>query len=207
MDNLETFRTKEIKNLKNLRIISYLILFTLNLSVILLFSYLFYSAYNERNIEENFILYVGPTILGIQCVIGIPLGLLAIIIYSRFHFAISEISNLNEEYLQRYREYVNSIERAFTGIPPYLFTKRGIIIQYNFSQYIYPPDTIDKLKIVIVHRGGLARNHIIFFQNNKKKGTLTFLGFQKKRLEFIKSNVEKENPCLIIEENIESNWW
>lgn len=206
MNQLEGFRINEIKNLKKLRFSVYLFLVIINLGVITFFIYSFYSVYSERNIQENFIYYVGKTILEIQSILILPLGFLAIIIYRRFHRTINEINNLNEEYLKCYYDYVHCIKRFFTGIPPYLFTQKGLIIQNNLSQEIYPSNSIDRLKIKIVSRGHLPRNQIIIYQNNKKKTSLIFIGFETKRLEHIKTNVKKENPFVIIEEEVNTGW-
>lgn len=207
INELEEFRKDEIRNIKKLRAVAWLFLIISNLSIMAFFLYGFYSVYAERNIQESFIYYTGKTILAIQAILILPLGFLGIIFYRRFYYAIKEIANLNEEYLQCYYDYVHSIERAFTGIPPYLFTQNGLIIQNNFSQEIYPANSIDRLTIKIVSRGNLPRNHIIFYQNSKKKSSLTFIGFQTKRLEHIKKNVKKDNPFVIIEEGVDAGWF
>lgn len=200
MNDLEAFKQKEIKNLKKLRLVAWILLLTVDIGIILFFLYGFYGAYAERNIATNFIVYVMPTILGIQCILLLVLGSIGILIYTRFQFAIKAINSLNEEYLQLYREYVYSIDRAFAGIPPYLFTQRGMIVQSNFSHVLYPPNSIDKLTITIVSRGTMPRNTIKIYQNNKVKSSLTFIGFQTRRLAFLKTNVKRENPQVMIEE-------
>ncbi len=206
MNELEGFRELEIKNLTKLRFVCYMFLILLNLGIIIFFLYSFYSVYIERNIDVNFLPYIAPTIFPIQCILLVALGPLVFILHTRFQYAIKEIKGLNEEYLQRYYEYVNSIERAFTGIPPYIFTQKGMIVIKNFSHELYPPNSIEKLTISIIKRGGLARNSIKIYQQNKVKNTLTFIGFQTSRLEFIKKNVKLENPYVIIEEITNNTW-
>lgn len=207
MNALEVFKQKEIKNLKKLRLAAWMLLVLVDLGIVLFFLYGAYSVYSERNLDENFLAYVAPTVLGIQGILLLVLVPLGILIYTRFQSAFKEINGLNEEYLQRYRDYVFSIDRAFAGIPPYIFTQRGMVISSNFGHIVFPRNSIDKLTIKIVSRGTMPRNIIKIYQNNKVKSTMTFVGFQTRRLEFLKRNVRHENPYVVIEEMKENTWF
>lgn len=207
MDNLEVFRQKEIKSLKKFRLSAWMLLILVDLGIIFFFLYGFYSTYIERGIATSFIAYVMPTIFAIQCILTLAFGLVGLFIYYRFRYAIREINNLNEEYLNRYWKYVYSIDRAFAGIPPYIFTQRGMVVLSNFGQVLYPPNSIDKLTVTIVTSGGMPRNIIKIYQNNKVTSSLNFLGFQTRRLEFLKTNVRYENPRAVIEEMKRNTWY
>ena len=116
----EEFRTKEIKNLKKLRLIAILFLAFVNAGIIGFFLYMFYGAYSDKNVSESFISYISPTIFYLEFILILPLGGVSLLIYNRFNLFIKELEDLDDDYLLLYQQFTNNSYRVFAHIPLYL---------------------------------------------------------------------------------------
>ncbi|WP_300673325.1 hypothetical protein [Soonwooa sp.] len=199
----EEFRTKEIKNLKKLRLISILFLAFVNASIIGFFLYLFYDAYRDKNVSESFISYVSPTIFYLEFILIVPLGSVSLLIYNRFNLFIKELEDLDDDYLLLYQQFTNFSYRLFAHIPLYLISQKGLILVKNFKKIIIPAQSISVIKIYHSRIGGGGQSKCIvsIYHGNKNVDSITYYDAYPRSVDFLKENIDALDINIRIQEN------
>lgn len=194
---MNEFIAKEIKNLKKLRLTAIGFLLLVNFAIIGTFVYLFYQAYSSKDIQENFITYIFPTVFYLQLVLGLSFLPIVIIIYKRFRSIINELIGLNEEFVIHYQNYTRFIHRLFTGIPLYLFSQKGLLVFMNFKTQLIPPDTINFIKIKRVDIGRFRRCTVYLYQDKTLISKITYHKSHPSEVDFLKQNTHLLNNVYV----------
>ncbi|MNK82509.1 hypothetical protein D3C87_1022840 [compost metagenome] len=196
---MQEFKTKEISNLKKLRAISIGFLMLVNFAIVGFFVYGFYDVYRSRNLTENFITYVFPTLISIQLVLAIGFGPLIFIIFKRFSSVLNEIEDLNDEFTIHYQRYTNFIYKFFSVVPLYLISQKGLFIFRNFKTELLPPNAIKYVKIKNVNMGRFRRSFIDIYQNDGSKSRITYYTTYPREAEFFHDNIHLINDNVRVE--------
>lgn len=198
----EEFRTKEIKNLKKLRLIAILFLAFVNAGIIGFFLYMFYGAYSDKNVSESFISYISPTIFYLEFILILPLGGVSLLIYNRFNLFIKELEDLDDDYLLLYQQFTNNSYRVFAHIPLYLISQKGLILVKNFKKVIIPAQNISDIIIKNVSLGRFGRRcYVSFFDANRHIDKITYHTSYPPEVDFLKQNIEALDINIRIQEN------
>jgi len=190
---MNEFITREIKNLKKLKLIAFAFLVLVNCVILGCFVYLFYKAYTSRNIQENFIRYVFPTVLYLQLVLALGFAPLIVVIHRRFRSVMNELADLNDEFVIHYQNYIRFIQRLMTVIPLYLFSQKGLLVFMNFKTQLIPPSTINFIKIKRVNFGRFRRCSIYLYQDKTLISKITYHKSHPAEAEFLKQNTHLIN--------------
>lgn len=196
---MKDFKTKELENLKKLRAISIGFLVVVNFIIIGFFLYGFYEVYKFRNLKENFITYVFPTVASIQLVLALVLGPLIIIIFRRFSSVLNEIEDLNDDFTFHYQRYTEFIYRAFSTVPLYLISQKGLFIFRNLKTEFLPPNSIKYIKIKNINMGRFKRSLIDIYQSDGSKSRITYYTTYPRAAEFFHDNIHLINDNVRIE--------
>lgn len=196
---MRDFKTKELKNLKKLRAISIGFLLVVNFAIIGFFLYGFYEVYKFRNLQENFITYVFPTVASIQLVLALVFGSLIIIIFRRFSRVLSEIEELNDDFTFHYQRYTEFIYRAFSTVPLYLISQKGLFIFRNLKTELLTPNSIKYVKIKNVNMGRFKRCYVDLYQNDGSKSRITYYTTYPRAAEFLHDNIHLINDNVRVE--------
>lgn len=198
----EEFKTKEIKNLKKLRLITILFLALVNVGIIGFFLYMFYGAYSDRNVSESFISYISPTIFYLELILILTLGGVSLLVYNRFNLFIKELEDLDDDYFALYEQFANFSYRAFAHIPMYLISQKGLILIKNFKKVIIPADHISEIRIKNVNLGRFgSRCYVSFFNDNQRIDKITYHSTYPSEVEFLKQNIDALDINIRIQEN------
>ncbi|GGG49212.1 hypothetical protein [Epilithonimonas arachidiradicis] len=190
---MNEFISKEIKNLKKLRLTAIGFLVLVNFAIIGCFVYLFYEVYVSRDIQENFISYIFPTVFYLQLVLALGFGPPIIIIHRRFRSVINELADLNDEFVIHYQNYIRLIQRLMTVIPLYLFSQKGLLVFMNFKTQLIHPNTINFIKIKRVNFGRFRRCSIYLYQDKTLISKITYHKSHPAEAEFLKQNTHLIN--------------
>lgn len=196
---MQDFKIIEINNLKKLRAISIGFLMLVNFAIVGFFVYGFYDVYRSRNLTENFIAYVFPTLVSIQLVLAVGFGPLIFIIFSRFSSVLNEIEDLNDEFTIHYQRHTNFIYRFFSVVPLYLISHKGLFIFRNFKTELLPPNSIEYVKIKNVNMGRFRRSFIDIYQNDGAKSRITYYTTYPREVEFFHDNIHLINDNVRVE--------
>lgn len=196
---MQNFKNKELKNLRKLRTISIGFLVVINFIIIAVFVYMFYDVYQSRNLTENFITYVFPTVASIQLVLAPAFGPLIIIIFRRFTSVLKEIEDLNKEFSIHYQRYTQFIYSVFCAVPLYLISQKGLFIFRNFKTELLPPNSIKYVKIKNINMGRFRRSLIDIYQNDGSKSRITYYTKYPKAAEFFHDNIQLINHNVRVE--------
>ena len=196
---MQDFKIKEISNLKKLRAISIGFLMLVNFAIVGFFVYGFYDVYRSRNLTENFIAYIFPTLVSIQLVLAVGFGPLIFIISKRFSRVLKEIEDLNEEFTIHYQRYTNFIYKFFSVVPLYLISQKGLFIFRNFKTELLPPNAIKYVKIKNVNMGRFRRSFIDIYQNDGSKSRITYYTTYPREAEFFHDNIHLINDNVRVE--------
>ena len=196
------FRNKEIKGLKKLRFFAIMFLVVVNVAILSFFLIAFYSVYKERNLTENFALYVLQTIAGIQMVLSVFFLPLYIILFKRFSWAIKEIKDLNSEYIALYKNYTTSVDRPFPNIPEFIISQKGLVIIKNFKCIILTEQNLSRISIKRIRLGVRMRKCIVKFYDHDDllTTTIVYYSLHPKKVEFLKNNIHLVHEYVIIED-------
>ncbi|UQB69540.1 hypothetical protein [Epilithonimonas zeae] len=190
---MNEFINREIKNLKKLRLTAIGFLALINCVILGCFVYLFYQAYTSRDIQENFISYVFPTVLYLQLVLALCFVPLIVIIHRRFRSVMNELADLNDEFVIHYQNYIRFIQRLMTVIPLYLFSQKGLLVFMNFKTQLIPPNTINFIKIKRVNFGRFRKCSIYLYQDKTLISKITYHKSHPAEAEFLKQNTHLIN--------------
>jgi len=196
---MKDFKTKELENLKKLRAISIGFLVVVNFIIIGFFLYGFYEVYKFRNLKENFITYVFPTVASIQLVLALAFGPVILIIFRRFASVLREIEELNDDFTFHYQRYTDFIYRAFSTVPLYLISQKGLFIFRNFKTELLPPNSIKYVKIKNINMGRFRRSLIDIYQNDGSKSRITYYTTYPRAAEFFHDNIHLINDNVRVE--------
>ena len=196
---MQDFKIKEISNLKKLRAISIGFLMLVNFAIVGFFVYGFYDVYRSRNLTENFIAYIFPTLVSIQLVLAVGFGPLIFIISKRFSRVLKEIEDLNDEFTIHYQRYTNFIYKFFSVVPLYLISQKGLFIFRNFKTELLPPNAIKYVKIKNVNMGRFRRSFIDIYQNDGSKSRITYYTTYPREAEFFHDNIHLINDHVRVE--------
>ena len=196
---IQDFKTKEISNLKKFRAISIGFLVIVNFAIVGFFVYGFNDVYRSRNLTENFIIYVFPTLVSIQLVLAIGFGPLIFIIFKRFSSVLKEIEDLNNEFTIHYQRYTNFIYKFFSVVPLYLISQKGLFIFRNFKTELLLPNAIKYVKIKNVNMGRFRRSFIDIYQNDSSKSRITYYTTYPREAEFFHDNIHLINDNVRVE--------
>ncbi|TCD12090.1 hypothetical protein EZ449_03470 [Pedobacter frigidisoli] len=197
---MEYFIKKEIAKLQKLRIMNVIFLLTVNFSIVGLFIYFFNEVYRQRNLKENFISYILPTISYIQLILSLVILPLFLIVYKRFG-VLGELKVLNKDFSLLYEDYTNSVDRLFTTLPQYLISQKGLFVFKNFRKVFFPLQSISKIIIKNVNLGRFGRKcHIRFYENDVYKTQTTYSSIYPQEADFLKKKIKIINPSVIFEE-------
>lgn len=196
---MQDFKIKEISNLKKLRAISIGFLMLVNFAIVGFFVYGFYDVYRSRNLTENFIAYIFPTLVSIQLVLAVGFGPLIFIISKRFSRVLKEIEVLNDEFTIHYQRYTNFIYKFFSVVPLYLISQKGLFIFRNFKTELLPPNAIKYVKIKNVNMGRFRRSLIDIYQNDGSKSRITYYTTYPREAEFFHDNIHLINDNVWVE--------
>ena len=196
---MQNFKTTELKNLKKLRAISIGFLLLVNFAIVGFFVYIFYDVYRSRDLKENFVAYVYPTVASIQLVLAVGFVPLILIILKRFSRVLKEIEDLNEEFTIHYQRYTNFIYKVFSVIPLYLISQKGLLIFRNFKTELLLPNSIKYVKIKNVNMGRFRRSLIDIHQNDGSKSRITYYTTYPREAEFFHNNIHLINDNVRVE--------
>ena len=196
---MQDFKIKEISNLKKLRAISIGFLMLVNFAIVGFFVYGFYDVYRSRNLTENFIAYIFPTLVSIQLVLAVGFGPLIFIISKSFSRVLKEIEDLNDEFTIHYQRYSNFIYKFFSVVPLYLISQKGLFIFRNFKTELLPPNAIKYVKIKNVNMGRFRRSFIDIYQNDGSKSRITYYTTYPREAEFFHDNIHLINDNVRVE--------
>lgn len=196
---MKDFKTKELKNLKKLRAIGIGFIVVVNFIIIGFFLYGFYEVYKFRNLKENFITYVFPTVASIQLVLALAFGPVILIIFRRFASVLREIEELNDDFTIHYQRYTDFIYRVFSTVPLYLISQKGLFIFRNFKTEFLPPNSIKYVKIKNINMGRFRRSLIDIYQNDGSKSRITYYTTYPRAAEFFHDNIHLINDNVRVE--------
>ncbi|WP_133943684.1 hypothetical protein [Epilithonimonas xixisoli] len=196
---MQNFKTTELKNLKKLRAISIGFLLLVNFAIVGFFVYFFYDVYRSRDLKENFVAYIFPTVASIQLVLAIGFVPLILIILKRFSRVLKEIEDLNEEFTIHYQRYTNFIYKVFSVIPLYLISQKGLLIFRNFKTELLLPNSIKYIKIKNIKMGRFRRSLIDIYQNDGSKSRITYYTTYPREAEFFHDNIHLINDNVRVE--------
>lgn len=196
---MKDFKTKELKNLKKLRAICIGFIVVVNFIIIGFFLYGFYEVYKFRNLKENFITYVFPTVATIQLVLALAFGPVILIIFIRFASVLREIEELNDDFTFNYQRYTEFIYRFFSTVPFYLISQKGLFIFRNLKTELLPPNSIKYIKIKNINMGRFRRSLIDIYQNDGSKSRITYYTTYPRAAEFFHDNIHLINDNVRVE--------
>lgn len=196
---MKDFKTKELKNLKKLRAIVIGFIVVVNFIIIGFFLYGFYEVYKFRNLKENFITYVFPTVASIQLVLALAFGPVILIIFRRFASVLREIEELNDDFTLHYQRYTDFIYRVFSTVPLYLISQKGLFIFRNLKTELLPPNSIKYVKIKNINMGRFRRSLIDIYQNDGSKSRITYYTTYPRAAEFFHDNIHLINDNVRVE--------
>lgn len=196
---MKDFKTKELENLKKLRAIGIGFILVVNFIIIGCFLYGFYEVYKFRNLKENFITYVFPTVASIQFVLALAFGPVILIIFRRFASVLREIEELNDDFTLHYQRYTDFIYRVFSTVPLYLISQKGLFIFRNLKTELLPPNSIKYVKIKNINMGRFKRSLIDIYQNDGSKSRITYYTTYPRAAEFFHDNIHLINDNVRVE--------
>ena len=196
---MKDFKTKELQNLKKLRAIAIGFLVVVNFIIIGVFVYLFYDVYQSRNLTENFITYVFPTVASIQLVLALAFCPIILIIFRRFASVLREIEALNDDFTFHYQLYTDFIYRVFSTVPLFLISQKGLFIFRNFKTEFLPPNSIKYIKIKNANMGRFRRCYIDLYKNDGSKSRITYYTTYPRAAEFFHDNIHLINDNVRVE--------
>ncbi len=197
--NQVDFLQKQFKGLWRLELGAFLFLFFVNIGIISFFLYLFYDVYKSREIRQNFILYVLPTIASLQFILLIFLGPIALIFHLRFRFLRKQLRELDSKYLTIYEGYTKIAIRKFAHIPNYLFSQKGLIVIGNFKKLILNENQFDELKIQRVNYGKYGKKCIVkVYKNQQLITNMVFSRHYPEEVEYLIENINSIYPFVKI---------
>lgn len=196
---MKDFKIKELYNLRKLRAIAIGFLTLVNFVIIGLFIYIFYDVYQSRNLTQNFITYVFPTVASIQFVLALIFVPLIIIIFRRFSSVVREIEDLNNIFTSHFQRYTQFIYRFFSTVPLYLISQKGLFIFRNFKTELLPPNSIKFVKIMNVNMGRFKRCYVDLYQKDGSKSRITYYTTYPRDAEFLHDNIYLINDNVQVE--------
>ncbi|KFC19008.1 hypothetical protein [Epilithonimonas lactis] len=196
---MQDFKKKELKDLKKLRAIAIGFLVLVNFIIIGFFIYNFYDVYRSRNLKENFITYVFPTVVSIQLVLAFVFAPLIIIIFRRSSSVLREIEALNDGFTFHYQRYRQFIYRLFPTVPLYLISQKGLFIFRNLKTELIPPNSIKYVEIKNINMGRFRRSLINIYLNDGSKSRITYYTTYPRAAEFFHDNIHLINDNVRVE--------
>lgn len=197
---MKDFKTQELENLKKLRATAIGFLLAVNFMIIGVFVYLFYNVYQSRNLTENFITYVFPTVASIQLVLSLAFGPVILIIFRRFASVLREIEALNDDFTFHYQRYTEFIYGVFSTVPLFLISQKGLFIFRNFKTELLPPNSIEFVKIKNVNMGRFRRCYIDLYKIDGSKSRITYYTTYPRAAEFLHDNIYLINDHVRVED-------
>lgn len=97
---------------------------------------------------------------------------------------------LTHDFAEVYKKYCACRPRVFSGIPSYIFSKNGLIINTNFQRKALTKDDFDHIEIIRVHPGRISFCKIRFYKHKKIVARLRYESPYPKELDFLLDNIK-----------------
>lgn len=195
---IHPFIEKEIRNLKILRLLTIVFLLSIDLVTVSSLGYLAFQNYKNRAVSGSFWDFAGVPLLSIFMTLLLPILPLIWLIIRRFGKLFMQLEHLNDYYANLYQDYCHSIPRVFSGIPPYLFSQEGLIINGNLHQKILTKSDFDQIHILRIRHGIRGTVVLTFYQGEKRVARLAYNILDHPAVHFLLKHISLVHPTVTI---------
>ncbi len=194
------FIRQEIRNLAKLRLAFFTFLATFNFGIIGSLGYMAFGAYTARKLAIPFWLHAGPTLLYLQLLLLVPIVPLVWLARRRFRVTIAQLNGLNDFFANLYQKYCAYRPRLFSGIPAYIFSQHGLVMNASFRQTVLQANDFNRIHTVTRAYWPNACT-VRFYQDQTIVATLRYLHYytpQAREVEFLLAHIALIHPSVTI---------
>ncbi len=194
------FIRQEIRNLAKLRWAFLAFLATFNFGIIGSLGYLAFGVYTARKLATPFWLHAGPTLLCLQLLLLVSLVPLVWLARRRFRVTIAQLNGLNDFFADLYQQYCACKPRLFSGIPTYIFSQHGLVLNANFKQTVLQASDFNRIHKV-THAYWPNACSVRFYQDQTVVATLRYLHYytlQAREVDFLLAHIALIHPSVTI---------